>query len=223
MLFPFNEQWGIACWGKLNSAKGTYLQWWKRLILKTTHFQERTKACAWRSLSLAKMISDGLDSMQNKLIVSRRVCIQNSNNALRTMQDGRSAPPGAACLPQIPAGFLAVGYTCFPFNCYGARSPPLLLSVFSSYFYLLLFSPTLPISLPGIFPCIIHEWHACFTHHVRTAMLRRPEGVSTNPACNLLTHRATSSYLSSPITLNSWNGPLPDTGLVVIIMSFKEA
>lgn len=133
------------------------------------------------------------------------------------------APPGAACLPQIPAGFLAVGYTCFPFNCYGARSPPLLLTVFSSYFYLLLFSPTLPISLPGIFPCIIHEWHACFTHHVRTAMLRRPEGVSTKPACNMLTHRATSSYLSSPITLNSWNGPLPDTGLVVIIMSFKEA
>ena len=115
------------------------------------------------------------------------------------------------------------GYTCFPFNCHRARSPPLILLVFSSYFYLLLFSPTLPISLPGILPCIIHEWHACFTHHVRTAMLRRPEGVSTKPACNLLTHRATSSYLSSPITLNSWNGPLPDTGLVVIIMSFKEA
>lgn len=73
----------------------------------------------------------------------------------------------------------------------------------------LLFSPALPISLLGILPCIIHEWHACFTRHVPTALLWRPEGVSTKPACNLLTQGAASSQLSSPITFISWTGPFP--------------
>ncbi len=152
MLFSFNEQWSIVCWGKLNSPKGTYLEWWKRLILKTTHFQARTKACAWRNLSLAKMISNGLDSIQNKPIVSRRVSTQNSNNALRTMQNGRSI--GAPCFQQISAGFLVVGYTCFLFNCHGARSLPLSLSV------LLLFLPPL---IP-LFPPLsqFHCW--AFSH-----------------------------------------------------------
>ena len=175
MLFFFNEQWSIVCWGELNSPKGTYLEWWKRLILKTTHFQERTKACAWRSLSLAKMISNGLDSMQNKLIVSGRVSIQNSNNALRTMQNGRSSE--APCF-QLASWWLAT--PVLSFNCYGAGS--LLLSLFglSSIFtssYSLVFPPRSPISSLGILPCIIHEWHACFTHHVPTAMLCRPKGV----------------------------------------------
>lgn len=223
MLFSFNEQWSIACWGKLNSPKGTYLEWWKRLILKTTHFQERTKACAWRSLSLAKMISNGLDSMQNKLIVSGRVGIQNSNNASRTMQNGRGTE--APCLQQILSVFLVVGYTCLLFNCHGAMSLSLSLSVILLFLTLHIpfVFPSLPISLTGILPCLIHVWHACFTHHVPTAMLCRPEGFSTKPACNLLTHRATSSQLSSSITLNSWNGPLSDMRLVVIIMSFKES
>lgn len=73
----------------------------------------------------------------------------------------------------------------------------------------LLFSPALPISLLGILPCIIHEWHTCFTRHVPTALLWRPEGVSTKPACNLLTQGAASSQLSSPITFISWTGPFP--------------
>lgn len=110
--------------------------------------------------------------------------------------------------------------------CLIVRKVPLCASFsFSLIFtcsYSLVFS-SLPISWLGILPCIIHEWHTCFTHHVPTAMLCRPEGVSAMPACNLLTHRATSSQLSSPITLNSWNGPFPDTRLVVIIVSFKEA
>lgn len=52
--------------------------------------------------------------------------------------------------------------------------------------------PAPPISSPAIFPCIIHEWHACFTHRISTDVLCRPEGVSTEPASNLLTHGAAS-------------------------------
>lgn len=114
----------------------------------------------------------------------------------------------------ILSGFPVVGYTCSLFNCHGTRLP-LHLPFASSFFLLflprlvLLFSPVLPISLLGIFPCIIHEWHACFTRHVPTALLWRPEGVSTKPACNLLTQGAASSQLSSPITFISWTGPSP--------------
>lgn len=174
-------------------------------------------------LSLAKMISSGLHSAPNKLIVSRRLSIQNGNNARQTMQNGRSVQ--APFFQLIPAGFLVSGYTCRLFNCRGEPVSPSFSFSFSSIFtssYPLVVS-TLPISLLGILPCLIHEWHACFTHHVPRAMLCRPEGVSTKPACNLLTHRAASSQLSSPITLNSWNGPLPDMRLVLIIMSFEEA
>lgn len=84
-------------------------------------------------------------------------------------------------------------------------TPPWLLLYLSSFACF----PPLPISLLGILPSIIHEWHACFTRHVPTALLRYPEGVSTKPACNLLTHGAASSRLSSPITVISWTGPCP--------------
>lgn len=52
----------------------------ERLIPQTIHFQDGTKApCLflWQ-----KMISDRLDSAQNKLIVSGRLSTQNGNNAL---------------------------------------------------------------------------------------------------------------------------------------------
>lgn len=153
MLFSFNEQWSIACWGKLNSAKGTYLQWWKRLILKTTHFQGRTKACAWRSLSLAKMISDGLDSMQNKLIVSRRVCIQNSNNASRTMQDGRSTP--RSCLLTANSGWLPGGLA----------TPVFRLIVTERGLLLLFFWSFLPIFTSSCFP-LLSQFHYRASSHV---------------------------------------------------------
>lgn len=163
------------------------------------------------------MTSNGLDTVQNKHIVSRRV----SNNALQTMQNDSTWALAlskfllASWLLATPAFCLIVMEHALPFFSLSFSA------IFTSSHSLVF--PTLPISSLGILPCLIHEWHACFTHHVPTAMFCYPEGVSTKPACNLLTHRAASSQLSSPITLNSWNGPLPDMRLVVIIMSFKEA
>lgn len=130
----------------------------------------------------------------------------------KTMQNG-STRPSEQILPRFPV----VGYTCPPFNCYGPWLPPTPHLLFVARFFFLLFLPqahslvftALPISLLGILPCIIHEWHACFTRHVPTALLWHPEGVSTKPACNLLTQGAASSQLSSPITFISWTGPSP--------------
>ena len=86
---------------------------------------------------------------------------------MRCEQCKMAASAGAARFQQIPAGFLAVGYTCFLFNCREARSLPLSLPVFSPIFtslYSLVFS-SLPISsLGGILPCIIHEATCLFLH-----------------------------------------------------------
>lgn len=126
----------------------------------------------------------------------------------------------------IPPDFQVVGYTCSLFNRSGTPHPPppfcfqLFSAVFTSAHSLVF--PTLPISLFNILSCIIHEWHACFTCHILTTLLWRPEGVSTKPACNLLTHGAASSQLSSPITFISWIVPLPDTKSVVIRVLFIE-
>lgn len=104
--------------------------------------------------------------MQNKLIVSRRVSTQNSNNAPWTMQNGRSA--GAARFQQIPAGFLVVGYTCFRFNCHESEvSPSLSLSVsllFLPPYTLPLFSPRSPNFIAG-HPPMYNSWVTCLFLH----------------------------------------------------------
>lgn len=133
MLISFNEQWCIVGWRKLNRPKGTYLKRWETNPTDHTLPRRNKSLC----LSLSKMISNGLDSVPNKLIVMR-VSIQNSNNALQTMQNGRSTQ--ALFFQQIPAGFLKAGYTCFLFNCYRAWSLSLFLFQFFFYFYLILFS-----------------------------------------------------------------------------------
>lgn len=120
------------------------------------------------------------------------------------MQNGRGT--GDPCFQLISAGFLVHAYTCLKWDPALILFQPLFLSPPIS---LVLFFFSLQIPWLGILPCLIHDWHACFTYHVPTAMLCRPEGVSAMPARNLLTHGATSSQLSSPITLNSWNGPSP--------------
>lgn len=144
-------------------------------------------------------------------VSAHRHC-QSSKNLLQNSAKVAALKPFERILP----GFPVIGYTCSPFNCYRTRSPrpqppshpvSVRFQIFFCYFYSS--SCFHPISLLGILPCIIHEWHACFTRHVLTALLWRPEGVSTKPACNLLTQGAASSQLSSPITFISWTGPSP--------------
>lgn len=180
MLFSFNEQWSILCWGKLNSPKGAHLEWWKRLILKATRIQVTTKACAWRSLSLAKMISNNLDSMQNKRIVSRKVKYTKRQQCVANNAKWQQHPssPLSAKLRLVASWWLATPVFCLivmmkrvlSLFSFCSLSP-----IFASFYSLVFF--TLLISCLGILPCIIHEWHACFTHHVPTAMLCRPKGV----------------------------------------------
>lgn len=85
MLPSFNEQQSMIGQRKINR----HLFRMREKTNPTNHTLPRQNKSL--CLSLAKMISSGLHSVPNKLIVSRRLNIQNGNNARQTMQNGRSA------------------------------------------------------------------------------------------------------------------------------------
>lgn len=146
--------------------------------------------------------------MQNKLIVSGSVSTQKQQQCVANNAKWQQVPE----LPAFSKFRLASWRLATPVFCLIVMKQDLSPSFSSSLspIFTSLYSPCFlcsPNFIAGRHSPMYNSWSdmLVFTHHVPTAMLWRPEGVSSMPACNLLTHTEQPAH-TSPHQLHSIPG-----------------